>query len=341
MNSEETEQWLCEQMNIAAQVQVLPDEQTSEKRFSYISLHKSASAGDIAKEGMYVGGVDVSYSSSTTNLAVAVYVILQTPSLEIVYEDSEYFDVEQSYLPSFLAIRELPPMQRLIQKQTTEYKEWTPCVVLVDGNGILHPRRAGLACALGVTTGLPTIGIGKTLYQEGNLTKDVVWRGMDSTLKDAIHCLSVYEKVDDDDIDNDDKEYWMRDNEWISGESTHNEETVAQMSSLKRRERVEQLVSLSAVSCNKTNRPQPKLRGLAIPLYVPHSGILACAVLAHGLRQHPTQTPIFVSVGHLISLEQATRWVIALSVHSRIPEPLRQADLRGRAILRVKEQIIR
>lgn len=44
-------------------------------------------------------------------------------------------------------------------------------MVFVDGNGRLHPRGAGLACHLGVVTGLRTVGLGKTFLQVDGLTK--------------------------------------------------------------------------------------------------------------------------------------------------------------------------
>lgn len=46
-----------------------------------------------------------------------------------------------------------------------------PDVLFVDGNGKLHPRGAGLACHLGVATGLRTIGLGKTFLHVDGLTK--------------------------------------------------------------------------------------------------------------------------------------------------------------------------
>lgn len=43
--------------------------------------------------------------------------------------------------------------------------------MFVDGNGRLHPRGAGLACHLGVMTGLRTVGLGKTFLHVDGLTK--------------------------------------------------------------------------------------------------------------------------------------------------------------------------
>ncbi|CAN0452095.1 unnamed protein product, partial [Discosporangium mesarthrocarpum] len=51
-----------------------------------------------------------------------------------------------------------------------------PDVTLVDGNGLLHPRGAGLACHLGVVTGLRVVGVGKTFLHVDGLTKASVKR---------------------------------------------------------------------------------------------------------------------------------------------------------------------
>jgi len=41
----------------------------------------------------------------------------------------------------------------------------TPDLLMVDGNGLLHPRECGIACHIGVVTGLPTLGVAKNLHQ--------------------------------------------------------------------------------------------------------------------------------------------------------------------------------
>ena len=52
-------------------------------------------------------------------------------------------------------------------------EKW-PQLLIVDGNGILHPHGCGLACHLGVLLGLPSLGVGKTLFFVDGLSKDKV-----------------------------------------------------------------------------------------------------------------------------------------------------------------------
>lgn len=61
------------------------------------------------------------------------------------------------YVSGLLSFREVPAMQAALALLPEP-----PDLVIVDGQGIAHPRRFGLACHLGVVTGLPTVGVAKS-----------------------------------------------------------------------------------------------------------------------------------------------------------------------------------
>ncbi|GAB4134887.1 MAG: hypothetical protein Tsb009_00470 [Planctomycetaceae bacterium] len=111
-----------------------------------------------SKTPSLVAGVDVSYSSST---AVATLAIVETQSGKCVDSTTVKCPISFPYISGYLAFRELPVLVRLM-KQVAKIGE-IPKVILVDGNGILHHRTAGIASHLGVVMNLRTIGVGKTL----------------------------------------------------------------------------------------------------------------------------------------------------------------------------------
>ena len=65
------------------------------------------------------------------------------------------------YIAGFLAFREVHPLLQLLNKLKQEHPEFYPQIILVDGNGRLHPRTCGIACHLGVLANIPTIGVAK------------------------------------------------------------------------------------------------------------------------------------------------------------------------------------
>jgi Endonuclease V len=91
-------------------------------------------------------------------------------SLRVVHQDSEPVDLSTPYIPGFLAFREVPPFQALLARAPAP----RPQVLLVDGFGVLHPRRCGAASHLGVETGIPTIGVGKSLLAVDGLQEWLV-----------------------------------------------------------------------------------------------------------------------------------------------------------------------
>jgi len=102
--------------------------------------------------------------------------------MKVLYEDFEYVYLDMPYIPGFLAFREAPHLIKLFQRMKASKPEYYPQVVLVDGNGILHPNGCGLASHLGVLLNLPMIGCGKTVFYIDGLSKDKVHKLCDEKL---------------------------------------------------------------------------------------------------------------------------------------------------------------
>lgn len=105
-------------------------------------------------EPQYVGGVDAAFSEDLVYAAVCLY---RYPDLTPVGKACAVEKLKFPYVPGFLSFREGPAIIAAIKKLTTK-----PDVILVDGQGIAHPRGIGIASYLGVLLGIPTIGCAKT-----------------------------------------------------------------------------------------------------------------------------------------------------------------------------------
>lgn len=102
-----------------------------------------------------VAGVDIGYKG---NVAIAAAVIVDTESLRKIESGIFTFRVRFPYIPTLLAFREVYPSWRALRELKESYD-----LLMVDGNGRLHPYKAGFACHLGVIIDKPTIGIAKRL----------------------------------------------------------------------------------------------------------------------------------------------------------------------------------
>ncbi|MER5454114.1 endonuclease V [Micromonospora sp. NPDC002389] len=106
-----------------------------------------------------VAGVDVSYDKTSTRVTAAAAVLVDLTTgveVETVVVPGE---VTFPYVPGLLAFREVPILLTTLGRLSRR-----PDTVVCDGYGIAHPRRFGLACHLGVVTGLPTFGVAKTPF---------------------------------------------------------------------------------------------------------------------------------------------------------------------------------
>jgi deoxyribonuclease V len=175
-----------------------------------------------------VAGVDVGFPGGGQRARAAV-AVLSFPDLRPVEQAVAELPVAFPYVPGLLSFRELPAVLAALAGLAQP-----PDLLLVDGQGLAHPRRFGIACHLGVLTGLPTIGVAKT-----------------------------------------------------------------------------RLVG--------THDPVPDRRGAWVPLR--DRGEVIGAVL----RSRVGVKPIYVSVGHRLSLWRAVEWVMACTGRHRLPQTTRAA----------------
>ena len=106
------------------------------------------------REPRYAAGVDAAFSDDTVYAAACLY---QYPDLSLVEQVHAVRKLRFPYVPGFLSFREGPAIIEAIQKL-----KQGPDVLLVDGQGIAHPRGIGIASFLGVLLDVPSIGCAKT-----------------------------------------------------------------------------------------------------------------------------------------------------------------------------------
>lgn len=104
----------------------------------------------------YVAGVDLAYGETK---AAAVIVVMDYHSKKVLETVHHIANIDQEYLPGFLAFRELPPFLQAWKKLTL-----SPDLVFFDGNGLLHPQRMGLATHASFFIDRPTIGVAKSPF---------------------------------------------------------------------------------------------------------------------------------------------------------------------------------
>ncbi len=101
-----------------------------------------------------IGGADVAFDKK---FAYGAFAVLSFPGLKLIEHKFSKVRITMPYVPGFLSFREEPAIVAAFNKLKNK-----PDIILLDGQGIAHPRRAGLASALGITLDMPTIGCAKT-----------------------------------------------------------------------------------------------------------------------------------------------------------------------------------
>jgi len=133
----------------------------------------------LGEEFKHVAGVDIAYSKDDKRAYVAA-VVLSTTNWSVVHDQKMVLPVTRPYESGMLGFREGPLMVEVLTRLALE-----PDLILVDGNGIAHPRRFGSACHVGLALDRPTVGVAKT-WPAGCRATNVNFRGQPRGAKAAL-----------------------------------------------------------------------------------------------------------------------------------------------------------
>jgi deoxyribonuclease V len=125
-----------------------------------IELQKEIAKNVIAKDILHneiehICGIDVSYKKNT---AYCSAVIMKKNTLQLIESVNTKSVVKYPYIPGLFLLRESKPIMITLKLLKKHYD-----LLLIDGHGILHTRKCGLASYIGVLIDKPTIGVAKNL----------------------------------------------------------------------------------------------------------------------------------------------------------------------------------
>ena len=104
-----------------------------------------------------IGGADISLNLYSTTIYAGI-VLLSFPQLQPVAYSLVRAETRFPYVPGYLAFREVPALVKVWEQMKIK-----PGVLVVDGHGIAHPRRMGIATHFGALTGQPSMGCAKNI----------------------------------------------------------------------------------------------------------------------------------------------------------------------------------
>lgn len=134
-----------------------------------------------------IAGVDQAFIDE--NKIISGIVVLDYKTMDVIESKYVVLDSKVPYIPTYLGFREGPAIIEAFGKLESK-----PDVLMIDGHGISHPRRIGMASHIGLLLDIPTIGVAKKLVigdvKEGKIYFDKEIRGFEITTKE--HAKPIY-----------------------------------------------------------------------------------------------------------------------------------------------------
>jgi deoxyribonuclease V len=134
---------------------------------------------DLPPGPLRLGAADVSNARFDPRRRVHAALVTLDGAQAVVAQASESRVAEFPYVPGYLGFREVPALVAAWARLHPK-----PSLLLVDGQGLAHPRGLGLACHLGLVLDVPTIGVAKSLLvgaaEPGPAVGDatpILWKG--------------------------------------------------------------------------------------------------------------------------------------------------------------------
>ncbi|GAA5937444.1 hypothetical protein JCM1841_000537 [Sporobolomyces salmonicolor] len=242
-----------------------------------------------------VGGLDISFRNAQGEEGIAVLAVLSFPDLKVLTSISHPISLGPTpYVPSFLSFREADHYASLLEELRTRDGP-VPQVLFVDGNGRWHPRQAGSAVAVGVKTGLPTVGVAKEYHPLLPASDSAVALGSSTSADPALlHALDF--RLTQRGMRKACHALLEQRGDWLGLPPP----------------------SVSSQAGNGEAKETDEYWGSAV-LASPAKG---------------ASNPVFVSPGHRLSLSTSLRLALISATNGKVPEPVRQADLIGREEVR-------
>jgi len=121
-------------------------------------LSKKVEITDGFDEIETVAGFDVAYPKNDFDDCCGACVVMDYKTKKIIEEKTIFTKTFFPYIPTYLSFRELPFLKKLV-----ESLESNPTILMIDGNGVLHPYGIGIASHAGISFNIPSIGVAKSM----------------------------------------------------------------------------------------------------------------------------------------------------------------------------------